>query len=262
MVKIAHDDSAERQRRHYDRIAATYAANLGYAHTQEYMRYLDAEFLALLPEGRLGAVVELCCGSGVAYALVADRVDFAIGLDVSLEMLRQARQRHPKLHVVQGDATKLPMRDGFADAVIIHGGIHHVPNRLGLFREISRVLKPGGRLYFYEPADDFWLWRLIRKAVYRLSPALDHMSEQPLRKSATFTELAAAGLRPTAWNTRGLIGFCLFMNSDILVINRAFRFIPGIRAITRAACRMDDWLIRGRLLRNCGLIVLGRAERA
>lgn len=259
MVRV---DYAERQRRHYDRIAETYAANLGYAHTQEYMRYLDGEFLALLPEGRLGTVVELCCGTGEAYALVAERADFAIGLDVSFEMLRRARDRHPALHVLQGDATKLPMRDGIADAVLIHGGIHHVPDRIGLFSEIRRILKKGGRLYFYEPVDDFWLWRMIRKAVYRFSPILDHLTEEPLRKSRTFAEFAAAGLRPVAWNTRGLIGFCLFMNSDILVINRAFRFLPGIRSLTRAAYRLDDWLIRRRGLQGCGLIALGSAERA
>ncbi|HXV23714.1 MAG TPA: methyltransferase domain-containing protein [Alphaproteobacteria bacterium] len=258
---MAQDESAERQRRHYDRIAETYAANLGYPHTQEYMRYLDHEFLSLLPRGPLGVVVELCCGSGVAYALVADRVGEAVGLDISYEMLKQARRRHPKLHVVQGDAIRLPMRDSFADAVLIHGGIHHVPDRVGLFREISRILKLGGRLYFYEPVDDFWLWRAIRKVVYRLSPALDHQTEEPLRKDRTFAQLAEAGLRPLAWNARGLIGFCLFMNSDILIVNRVFRFIPGIRSITRAACLLDDWMIRRKSLQGCGLIALGSAER-
>jgi ubiquinone/menaquinone biosynthesis C-methylase UbiE len=254
-------DHAKRQRHHYDRIAETYAANLGYPHTQEYMRYLDREFLTLLPPGPLGVVVELCCGSGVAYALVADRAKEAVGLDISYEMLKQARRRHPELHVVQGDATRLPMRDGFADAVLIHGGIHHVPDRIGLFREISRILKPGGRLCFYEPVDDFWLWRAIRKVVYRLSPALDHQTEEPLRKDKTFAQLAEAGLRPLAWNARGFIGFCLFMNSDILVVNRALRYLPGIRAVTRAACRLDDWLIRRKRLQGWGLIALGSAER-
>ena len=253
---------AERQRRHYDRVAEAYAANLTYPHTQEYMRYLDAEFVALMPPGRLGTVVELCCGTGEGYARLADKAEFAVGLDVSIEMLKRARKLHSNLRLVQGDATALPMRDGCADVVVIHGGIHHVPNRLDLFREIKRILKPGGRLYFYEPVDDFWLWRGIRKLVYRLSPGLDHLTEEPLRKARTGQELTAAGLRLVAWNTRGLLGFCLFMNSDILIFNRAFQFVPGIRAITRSACRLDDWLIRRDALKGCGLIALGCAERA
>jgi ubiquinone/menaquinone biosynthesis C-methylase UbiE len=254
-------DSAERQRRHYDRIAERYAANLGYPHTQEYMRYLDSEFVSLLPAGGLGVVVELCCGAGEAYALVADRADYAIGVDVSVQMLMRAQRRHPRLRVVQADATRLPLQDAVADTVLIHGGIHHVPDRIGLFREVSRILKRNGRFYFHEPVDDFWLWRAIRKLVYRLSPSLDHTTEAPLRKSSTFGDLASAGLRPVAWRTRGLIGFCLFMNSDILIFNRAFRFVPGIRLITRWACRLDDWLSRSRGLKSAGLIAVGAAEK-
>jgi SAM-dependent methyltransferase len=136
-----------------------------------------------------------------------------------------------------------------------------VPNRVDLFREIRRILKPGGRLYFYEPVDDFWLWRAIRKLVYRLSPGLDHLTEEPLRHARTTAELTAAGLQLKEWNTRGLLGFCLFMNSDILIFNRAFQFVPGIRAITRSACRLDDWLIRRNALKRSGLIALGCAER-
>ena len=112
-VELKPSETAERQRRHYDRIAALYAANLGYPHTQEYMRYLDGEFLRLLPHGRLGVVVELCCGTGEAYALVADRADFAVGLDISLEMLKRARARHPKLRLVQGTPPACPWRRGW-----------------------------------------------------------------------------------------------------------------------------------------------------
>ena len=166
--EIGYSDSAERQRRHYDRIAELYAANLAYPHTQEYMRYLDGEFLRLLPQGRLGVVVELCCGTGEAYALVADKADLAVGVDISLQMLKRAQARHPQLRVVHADATRLPLREGLADTVLIHGGIHHVPDRIGLFQEVRRILKPGGRFYFHEPVDDFWLWRLIRKGIYRI----------------------------------------------------------------------------------------------
>jgi SAM-dependent methyltransferase len=260
-VERGNSDIAGRQRRHYDRIAAHYAANLAYPHTQEYTRYLDGEYLSLLPAGRLGVVVEICCGTGEAYALVADRAELAIGIDISLQMLKRAQARHPKLRLVQGDATRLPLREGLADVVLIHGGIHHVPDRIGLFQEVRRILKPGGRFYFHEPVDDFWLWRLIRKGIYRISPSLDHTSEAPLRRESTMAELSGAGLRPVAWNTRGFLGFCLFMNSDVLIFNRAFQYLPGIRALTRAACRLDHWMAGRPGLRNSGLIAVGAAER-
>ena len=107
------------------------------------------------------------------------------------------------------------------------GGIHHVPARLKLFAEIRRVLKPGGAFYFREPLDDFALWRAIRKVVYRVSSALDHTTERPLRRDETEAVMAKAGLKLQTWQTYGFFGFCVFMNSDVLVFNLVWRLPRG-----------------------------------
>ena len=52
------------------------------------------------------------------------------------------------------------------------------------------------------------------------------------------------------------------MNSDVLVFNRLFRFIPGIRALTRLAAKFDDWTVRMPGLRRAGLQVVGVAEKS
>ena len=43
-------------------------------------------------------------------------------------------------------AEQLPVDDGWADLVISNGVINLVPDKLGAYREIARVLKPGGRV--------------------------------------------------------------------------------------------------------------------
>src|SRR5262249_13179069 len=48
------------QQKHYDRVAAQYLRNLGFPHTQEYMRYLDEGFLAELRGDDLGRAAEIC----------------------------------------------------------------------------------------------------------------------------------------------------------------------------------------------------------
>ena len=50
------------------------------------------------------------------------------------------------------------------------------------------------------------------------------------------------------------------MNSDVLIFNRLFRFIPGIRAITRAFARLDDWITSRPSWTRRGLQVVGVAE--
>lgn len=254
---------AQMQQAHYDRVAATYITNLSYPHTREYTAYLDQALLVQLPAAGLGDVAEICCGRGEAVELVAGRFKRAIGVDISLNMLRAARKDHhaANLAFIQGDATRLPLADGAFDSVFMLGGIHHVNDRATLFREVARILKPGGRFFFREPVSDFWPWLMLRKLIYRVSPALDHLTERPLRYDETAPYLTAARLRLTSWKTYGFFGFCLLMNSDVLVFNRLFRFVPGIRAITRAFARFDDWITSRRSWTRRGLQVVGIAEK-
>jgi ubiquinone/menaquinone biosynthesis C-methylase UbiE len=252
-----------RQQEHYDEIADAYAINLGYPHTEEYMNYLDRALLDLVDRSRLGTMVEICCGLGEAFRLLDGAIDRGIGIDISAAMLRAAAKRHAgdQFLFVQGDATLLPLAPDSIDSAFMLGGIHHVNNRQQLFAEIARILRPGGRLYFREPVNDFFLWRAIRTLVYRLSPLLDHQTEHPLRYQETVPLLEAAGLRPLHWQTHGFLGFCLFMNADVLVFNRVFRFVPGIRAITRAAARLDEWTVAVPGLTRAGLQVIGVIEK-
>ena len=256
-------EEAAIQQRHYDRVAEAYAANLGYPHTQEYMSYLDRVLFDVVGEASLGVCGEVCCGKGEAFALFETAIDDGIGVDVSSSMLNKAVAAFDgeKLVFVQGDATLLPLRDDIFDTVFMLGGIHHVPDRDALFAQVFRVLKPGGRFIFREPVSDFWLWRALRAVIYRLSPMLDHSTERPLTYPETVPLLEEKGFVDITWRTCGFIGFCLFMNSDVLFVNRAFRFIPGIRAITRGFARFDDWCTRRRLLQRAGLQVVGTATK-
>lgn len=256
-------EDVERQRDHYDRVAEVYVANLGYPHTQEYMAYLDRCLFEVIGAGDLGEMAELCCGQGDAIALLDGRYRRAIGVDISSAMLSVASRRHQgkPCGLLQADVTRLPLVDASLDSVVMLGGIHHVPDRPGLYAEILRVLKPGGRFLWREPVNDWFLWRWIRAAIYRLSPALDHETEAPLRHAETKAQLERSGLVLKQWRPAGFIGFCLFMNSDVMVINRLFRFLPGVRAIVRLSAMVDDRMVRVPRLARMGLQVVGEARR-
>lgn len=256
-------DEGRVQQAHYDRIASKYIENLGYPHTQEYLQYLDRVFLESLGDARLETVAELCCGRGEAFHLLGDRIRRGIGVDVSLSMLEVARRELPRrsFTLLQADATSLPLADGCIDTVVMIGGIHHVNDRRRLFAEVHRILKPGGRFCWREPLSDFYPWRMLRSIVYRLSPTLDHETERPLLWSETVPPLEGAGFRVRTWRPCGLLGFCLLMNSDVLVVNRLFRFVPGIRALTAMMARLDDRMLRLPGLRRAGLLVVGVAEK-
>lgn len=256
-------DDAKAQQIHYDKIAARFIENLSYAHTVEYMKYLDEMLHDSLGNTSLKQVAEVCCGGGEIPRLYVDHIDKYYGIDISEQMLISARQAFPNRNCtfIQGDATALPLADEHFDTVFMLGGIHHVNNRDKLFSEIFRILKPGGNFVWREPVSDFFLWRWIRNIIYKLSPALDDKTEAPLLYNETVPVLINNGFVLKQWKTFGFFGFCLFMNSDVLVFNRVFRFIPGIRAITRAFSRIDHVTTNLKGMQQNGLIVIGRAQK-
>lgn len=109
---------------------------------------------ARLREGEV--VVDLGSGGGLDVFLAAAKVGpagRAIGIDMTPEMIELARRNAAKL---EGGAAKvefhqamiddLPLEDGTVDCVISNCVINLAPDKQKVFREIARVLKPGGRL--------------------------------------------------------------------------------------------------------------------
>lgn len=251
------------QQKHYDEVVTQYVANYEYPHTQEYMAYLDRMLLQHIENSETNTVAEICCGQGEAFQIFGTRIGYGIGVDVSGEILKVARtlNQEENYQFVHADATILPLQDELFDSVFMLGGIHHINNRTTLFKEIHRILKPGGKFYWREPVDDFFLWRWLRSIVYRLSSALDAETEHPLRYHETKQDLEQAGFIMDEWDTYGFLGFMLFMNSDVLVFNRLFKYIPGIRALTQLATVIDDWTTKLPGLQKAGLQVIGVASK-
>src|SRR5207302_2811788 len=83
-------------------------------------------------------------------ARIAGPTGRVVGLDFSPEMLAIARQHHPALDFVEGDAQNLPFEDGSFDAVTIAFGLRNLADPLRGLREMLRILKPGGRAIVLE----------------------------------------------------------------------------------------------------------------
>jgi SAM-dependent methyltransferase len=98
-------------------------------------------------------VVDLGCGGGLDVFLAAARVGptgKAIGIDMTPEMIDRARRNAARqglgnvaIHLAAID--KLPLPDACVDCVISNCVINLAPDKPAVFREVFRVLKPGGR---------------------------------------------------------------------------------------------------------------------
>ncbi len=99
-------------------------------------------------------VVDLGCGAGIDSFIAARMVgpEGAVrGVDMTDEMLQKAEQARAEcglsqLRFERGFLEDLPIEDGWASVVISNGAINLSPNKYQVFREIHRVLRPGGRM--------------------------------------------------------------------------------------------------------------------
>ncbi len=94
-------------------------------------------------------VLDLGSGTGVWTMLLRKRGYHVVSLDISRASLIKCTRSRRCSDPVQGDAVKLPFRDGYFDAVIAYGSVfNHIVKSENAFREVSRVLGSGGYLLF------------------------------------------------------------------------------------------------------------------
>ena len=132
--------------------------------------YSDAELSAIPAEANMGlscgnptafaslrpgeVVVDLGCGGGLDVFLAAQKVGpagKAIGIDMTPEMIDLAKRNAAKGGVTNAEfhlaaIDRLPLADASVDCVISNCVINLAPDKGAVFREIARVLRPGGRL--------------------------------------------------------------------------------------------------------------------
>jgi demethylmenaquinone methyltransferase/2-methoxy-6-polyprenyl-1,4-benzoquinol methylase len=95
-------------------------------------------------------VLDLAAGTGVSTEELARSGADAVGVDISLGMLRAGRATRPGVRLLAGDALALPFRNGVFDAVTISFGLRNVHDTGAALRELARVTRPGGRLVVCE----------------------------------------------------------------------------------------------------------------
>jgi arsenite methyltransferase len=108
--------------------------------------------IAGLREGE--TVLDLGSGAGFDAFLSAKKVGKAgkvIGIDMTPEMIDKARENAERLYFTNvefrlGEIERLPIEDDSVDVVISNCVINLSPDKPSVFREMYRVLKPGGRV--------------------------------------------------------------------------------------------------------------------
>jgi demethylmenaquinone methyltransferase / 2-methoxy-6-polyprenyl-1,4-benzoquinol methylase len=126
------------------------------------------------------AVIDVACGTGKLAEALAERVGpfgRVLALDLAPGMIAEATAHHRdlvQLEFTVGDALELPTQDGTFDAATIAFGLRNLPDFADGFRELARVVRPGGRVVCLElsmPRPRVW-GRVFHGTFQRSAPVL------------------------------------------------------------------------------------------
>jgi SAM-dependent methyltransferase len=131
----------------YDRVAAEYAQRI---FDELQYKPLDRQLLdrlaAAVSPG--GVICDLGCGPGQIARYLRDRGARVVGVDLSPQMIEQARQLNPDIEFRQGNMLALDAADEAWAGIAAFYSLIHVPRAevVTALLELKRVLQPGGLL--------------------------------------------------------------------------------------------------------------------
>lgn len=112
---------------------------------------VERRLVEMLPKDGIGFLLDIGTGTGRILELMAPHAEYAVGVDLSREMLNLARDRLGRkmlsnCSVRQADMYSLPLASQSCDVVTIHQVLHYAEDPAAVVAEAARVLSPGGRL--------------------------------------------------------------------------------------------------------------------
>lgn len=122
----------------------------------------------LIKNCRNKKVLDYCCGNGPVTLFLAEKGANAYGVDISPVSIENCKKEAIKkgldknTHFFVMDAEKLEFEDNFFDLIVCCGVLHHL-DVAKAYLELSRVLKPEGKIFCNEPLFYNPIFRLYRR---------------------------------------------------------------------------------------------------
>ncbi len=144
---VANGTGAESIRTDYDRVAGEYTRQLidELEHKPFDRRILDRFASQLMHRGD---VCDIGCGPGQVARYLSDLGVSVFGLDLSPQMIEHARRLNPGIEFREGNMLALDLPDQSLAGIVAFYAIVNLSHDLlaSAFREMARVLRPGGML--------------------------------------------------------------------------------------------------------------------
>jgi SAM-dependent methyltransferase len=202
------------------------------------------EFAALVRPSPAESLLDIGCGSGA----FAEQLRFSglriTGIDLSFNNVRLASEKSKDSSFAVADAETLPFGDNEFDIVTFSGVLHHLPVLDKTLSETHRILKPGGRIFAYDPNGRnpaMWLYRSPRSPLHSREGWT--VNERLLFSEEIEGAFRAAGFHDA--RSRGVsgIGFTYVKSRLVRTLLPVYNFLDGLLDKTPLGHRMGVFLV-------------------
>ncbi len=227
-------------------------------------RYLETRILKQVRFRR--PVLDLGCGDGLfAHLLVEEPID--TGIDPNPQEIQRARRRGCYLELIQGVGSAVPKPSGAYQTIFSNSVFEHIPRLEPVFREVHRLLAPGGRLYLTVPTPLFEHFTILNCLLTGLR--LEPLAARYRRFCSRVLWRQQHYHTPEEWQaiaeSHGLqsLEAVTYDPKRLCLLNDALYPLAGMSLLSR--CLLDRWVLWPRLrritMRPLARIVEGFLER-
>lgn len=143
----------------YDAVAALYPYVPPLSHWRAW------EYAAYQHHNIDGRILDIGCGDGQYFRLIWPKAENVVGVDMDAQTAERARQSGVYRSVHTTQANQIPELDSSFDNAFANCSLEHMDNIECVLGEISRCLKPGGRLSCSVVTNRFVEWSLLPSMV-------------------------------------------------------------------------------------------------
>lgn len=198
-----------------------------------------------IPAQKSSLIYDMGCGSGAFtyYIKKAYSRSRIIGMDISGGCITRAKKQFPDIEFRIGDIESTKIKSESVDVVCYTGILHHFANFSKVTHEAYRILKPGGRVFSYDPNyynPAFWLYRNKSSPFYS---SVGITSNERLLKSTEIERVfkdenfemktkIVSGIKFSYVESKGARGLLLIYN-----------FLDQILAVTPLASKIGSFIL-------------------
>lgn len=251
-----HVDKVERQKAHFDSIAAHYATSRRHRNHLQLKELIWSHFLRgeHFQFSATPRVIEPMCGFADGKAILEKGLGRAVdysGFDYSTSVVDDLKRDRPDLDVWQQDVTTFAT-DKHYDIAIILGGLHHVPHASAdVVQRVAACLRPGGVFINLEPTHGNPLFKAVRERIYARNALFDEQTERAFSVAELRGMFEDAGLSEVDATWPGLLSYVLYYNPD------AFGWLNvGTPAVVRGLFALERPFLRTGLARGLSFATL------